>query len=111
MLKIEGQKFQEPEFTAKTQNSSARFLELAKAQNRKTSSRTTFKNSMLKTEGQNFQNPKLKAPNRSTRFQRPKLTAQNRSTYQILQHKTQSSKEYYPDFRTQKLKHGRNPLE
>lgn len=37
MLKIEGQNFQEPEFTAKTQNSSARFLELVKAQNRKTS--------------------------------------------------------------------------
>jgi hypothetical protein len=68
MLKIEGQNFQEPEFTAKTtQNRSARFLELVKAQNRKTSS-STFKNSMLKTEGQNFQNPKLKAPNRSTRF-------------------------------------------
>jgi hypothetical protein len=67
MLKIEGQKFQEPEFTAKTQNRSARFLELVKAQNRKTSSRT-LKNSMLKTEGQNFQNPKLKAQNRSTRF-------------------------------------------
>jgi hypothetical protein len=79
MLKIEGQNFQEPEFTAKTQNRSARFLELVKAQNRKTSSRT-LKNSMLKTEGQKFQNPKLKA--------------QNRSTYQILQHKTQSSREY-----------------
>jgi hypothetical protein len=76
MLKIEGQNFQEPEFTAKTQNRSARFLELVKAQNRKTSSRT-FKNSMLKTEGQNFQNPKLKAKaGVPTRFYNTKLKAQ-----------------------------------
>jgi hypothetical protein len=67
MLKNRTTNFQEPEFTAKTQNRSARFLELVKAQNRKTSSRT-LKNSILKTEGQKFQNPKLKAQNRSTRF-------------------------------------------